>query len=73
MSDYHKKFSIAIVGATGLVGKTFINILKEQNFAVDYLDLYAKNNGVGKIVAFNKKEYVVKKLDENFSPNTDFV
>lgn len=73
MSDYHKKFSIAIVGATGLVGKTFIKILKEQNFPVSRLELYAKNNGVGKIVSFDKKEYIVKKLDESFSPNTDFV
>ena len=27
-----KKYNVAVVGATGLVGQTFLKVLKERNF-----------------------------------------
>ena len=36
-----KKYNVAIVGATGLVGQTFFMVLKERNFPVEKLYLYA--------------------------------
>lgn len=40
-----KKFSVAIVGATGLVGKTMINVLHERNFPLNDLVLFGATNG----------------------------
>ena len=30
-----KNYKVAIVGATGLVGRTFLKVLKERNFLVE--------------------------------------
>ena len=36
-----KNYKVAIIGATGLVGRTFLKVLKERNFPVEKLYLYA--------------------------------
>ena len=36
-----KKYNVAVVGATGLVGQTFLKVLKERNFPIENLYLYA--------------------------------
>ena len=38
-----KNYTVAVVGATGLVGKTMLKVLKERNFPVGELVLYAFN------------------------------
>ena len=37
----NKKYNVAVVGATGAVGKTMIRILEERKFPVDQLYLLA--------------------------------
>ena len=32
-----KKVNLAVVGATGMVGRTFLKVLKEKNFPIDNL------------------------------------
>ena len=47
------KLHIAIIGATGLVGKTAIKVLDEMNFPFDKLSLFASERSKGEIVVNN--------------------
>jgi aspartate-semialdehyde dehydrogenase len=63
-----KKYNVAIVGATGAVGKTMIRILEQRNFPVDQLYLLASERSAGETLSFNKKQYTVENLaDFDFS------
>lgn len=67
-----KKYNVAIVGATGLVGRTFLKVLKERNFPVEKLYLYASARSAGKTVNFVGKDYTVIELkDENIKDDID--
>lgn len=67
-----KKYSVAVVGATGLVGRTFLKVLTERNFPVGELYLYASARSAGKKVKWNGKEYTVIELkDENIRDDID--
>ncbi len=48
---------IAIIGVTGLVGRTFLKILEERNFPVTELIPVASEKSVGKKILFGNKEY----------------
>ena len=67
-----KKYNVAIVGATGLVGQTFLKVLKERNFPVEKLYLYASARSAGKTVNVVGKDYTVIELnDENIKDDID--
>ena len=67
-----KKYNVAIVGATGLVGRTFLKVLKERNFPVEKLYLYASARSAGRTVNFVGKDYTVIELkDENIKDDID--
>lgn len=55
---------IALVGATGLVGSTMLQILEERNFPVTELLLVASEKSVGKKLSWKGKEYTVLSADE---------
>lgn len=59
-----KKYNVAVVGATGLVGQTFLKVLKERNFPIENLYLYASARSAGKNVEFDGKEYTIIELNE---------
>lgn len=46
---------IAIVGATGLVGRMMLKVLQERNFPITKLTLLASNNSKGKSITFKNK------------------
>ncbi len=50
----NKKSTVAVVGATGLVGKTMLTVLKERNFPLSDLILYA-NKGCNIDTPFGEK------------------
>lgn len=52
---------IAIVGATGLVGSTFLKVLEEYKTKADYY-LFASHRSAGKIIKFMNKDYTVIEL-----------
>ncbi len=58
------KLNIAIVGATGLVGRTFLKVLEERNFEINKLYLYASASSKGKKMKFGDKQYEVIELSE---------
>ena len=63
-----KKYNVAVVGATGAVGKTMIRILEERKFPVDNLYLLASERSAGDTISFNSKQYTVENLgDFDFS------
>ncbi|MDH6458578.1 aspartate-semialdehyde dehydrogenase [Fusobacterium sp. PH5-7] len=63
---------IAIVGATGLVGKTFLKVLEERDFDITELYLFASKRSAGNKVIFKNKEYTVEELTEgSFDRNID--
>ncbi len=57
-----REFSVAVVGATGLVGETLVQVLEERNFPVGELQPLASNRSLGKSVTFRGKSYPVREL-----------
>ena len=66
-------YNVAIVGATGLVGGTFLKVLAEQKFPIKNLKLLASARSAGKIIEFCGKEYVVEELKETSFEGIDLV
>ena len=52
----------AIVGATGLVGSTFLKVLEEKKLPIDEYYLFASKNSKGKKIIFMEKEHIVEEL-----------
>lgn len=59
-----KQYNIAVVGATGLVGSTFLKVLAEKNFPIRTLYLFASKKSEGKKIVFQNKSYEVIALEE---------
>ena len=55
---------IAVVGATGNVGREILNILAERKFPADEVVALASRNSLGQKVTFGDKELTVKVLDD---------
>lgn len=63
-----KLYNVAVVGATGAVGRTMLNILEQRKFPVDNLYLLASERSAGEKITFNNKQYMVENLaDFDFS------
>ncbi len=60
-----KKYNIAVVGATGMVGRTFLKVLEEVKLPVENYYLFASKRSAGSKVTFMGKEYTVEELNEN--------
>lgn len=58
------KPNIAIVGATGLVGTTFLKVLEELDFPFEHLYPMSSAKSKGKTVKCKGREYVVEELTE---------
>ncbi|MBR7162774.1 MAG: aspartate-semialdehyde dehydrogenase [Clostridia bacterium] len=57
-----KKFNIAVVGATGMVGNKFLEVLEEKNLPVDSYYLFASSRSAGKKIDFVGKSHTVIEL-----------
>ena len=64
-----KKVNVALVGATGMVGRTFIKVLEERNFPIDNIYLFSSAKSAGKTVNVFGKDVVVEELNENSFDN----
>lgn len=73
MKKLEKKsaYNVAIAGATGAVGETFLQILEERNFPIDNLKLLASERSVGKKIKFKNKEHTVEELTHNSFDGVD--
>jgi len=59
----NRKFNVAVVGATGAVGETMLDILAERKFPVNQIYALASNRSAGKRVQFGSKKIVVQELE----------
>lgn len=67
-----KKYNVAVVGATGLVGQMMLKVLEERKFPVDQLYPMASYRSAGKTVKFNGQDYTVEELKpESFDKDID--
>ena len=60
-----KKYKLAIVGATGLVGRTVLKVLEERNLPISEYVLFSSKKSAGKAILFNNQEYIVRELDDH--------
>ncbi|WZL74470.1 aspartate-semialdehyde dehydrogenase [Clostridiaceae bacterium 35-E11] len=58
------KINIAVVGATGMVGRTFLKVLEERDFPFENLYVFASAKSAGQKVTCKSKEYTVEELTE---------
>lgn len=58
-------YKLAIVGATGLVGRTILKILEEKDLPIYEYVLFSSSKSAGNIINFKNKDYVVRELTEN--------
>lgn len=59
-----KKVKLAIVGATGMVGRTFIQVIEDHDLAFDELYLFASPKSAGEVLEVKGKPYTVEALTE---------
>jgi len=59
-----KATNIAIVGATGLVGKTFIELLESDHFLDSKIHLVASKKSKGQIIFLRNSNHVVSALED---------
>lgn len=68
MSTIQKKPTVAIVGATGIVGTTFLSLFEERSFEYSDLHLVASSRSVGRCLTVSERDYQVCDLaDFNFT------
>ncbi|NLK97213.1 aspartate-semialdehyde dehydrogenase [Defluviitalea saccharophila] len=60
-----KKINLAVVGATGMVGRTFLKVLEERDLPIENFYLFASARSAGSKMTFKGKEYTVEELTEN--------
>ena len=62
-----KRYKMAIVGATGLVGQEFIKVLEQRDFPIDSIQLLASDRSAGKKLFVTHREIEVKEtVPESF-------
>ena len=66
-------YKIAVLGATGAVGREMINVLAEYQIPVDELRLLASARSAGQTVSFAGKEIAVEEAKEDSFEGMDFV
>jgi len=65
-------YVVAVVGATGLVGRTMIKVLEEQDFPVKHLIPLASERSAGAEVSFHGKPIKVQVLKSDSFKGVDF-
>lgn len=68
-----KKYNVAVLGATGAVGREMMKILEERNFPVDTLRCLASKRSVGKKLPFCGKEITVEEATADSFEGMDIV
>ncbi len=59
-----KTYNVAVVGATGMVGSKFLQVLTERKLPVANYYLYASSKSAGKVIDFMGKPHTVIELKE---------
>ena len=68
-----KKYKLALVGATGLVGRKALEVLEEYNLPISEYAFFSSSRSAGTKITFMGKEYTVRELTEtSFDEGFDF-
>lgn len=68
-----KNYKLAIVGATGVVGRCILKVLEEKNLPISKYVLFASSKSAGKQISFMKENYTIQELTEDsFCEGFDF-
>lgn len=59
--------TIAIVGASGAVGREIIDILEKDNIPIDNIRLFGSSRSAGKSIAFKGRQVVIEELNADSS------
>ncbi|UCG54062.1 MAG: aspartate-semialdehyde dehydrogenase [Dehalococcoidia bacterium] len=66
-----KGYRLAIVGATGMIGREFARVLEQRSFPIESIDLLASDRSAGKKLYFSHKEVVVEETTPDSFKNID--
>ena len=66
-----KSLRVAIIGATGLVGRTMLRTMEERGFPIDELIAVASARSVGKTIPFHSGTVQIVGLDDALSAKPD--
>jgi aspartate-semialdehyde dehydrogenase len=59
-----RRFNVAVVGATGMVGQELLKVLRQRDFPTAEIRALASGRSAGQMVAFNGSSLPVQALDE---------
>ncbi|MBT4333626.1 MAG: aspartate-semialdehyde dehydrogenase [Candidatus Cloacimonetes bacterium] len=65
------RVNVAVVGATGAVGREMVKILGERKFPIKDIFLLASEKSAGETIRMNRREYKVEELDNNSFDDID--
>ena len=68
-----KKCNVAILGATGAVGREMLKVLQEYDIPVGELRLLASARSAGEKIAFHDREVVIQEATDSSFDGMDFV
>ena len=60
-----KRYNVAVVGATGLVGREMLKTLSQRNFPINQLKLIASERSEGKKIQFEDRELNVESVKDD--------
>ena len=67
------RYKVAIIGSTGLVGRTVLKILEEKNFTNCTYTLFSSKKSAGTKLQFLGQNYIIQELTEDsFNANFDY-
>jgi len=68
-----KNYKLAIVGASGVVGRTVLDVLNEFDLPISEYTFFASKRSAGNKISFKDTEYIIQELTDNsFDDNFDF-
>ena len=69
----NNKFKVAVVGSTGIVGRTVLKVLEEKNFSNCEYTLFSSSKSAGSRLSFLGQNYIICELTEtSFDYHFDF-
>jgi aspartate-semialdehyde dehydrogenase len=71
MSSSDSRCRVAVLGATGLVGRTMIQVLEERNFPATEIIPLASLRSAGQVVKFKGKEFITRVPSREVFRNVD--
>ena len=67
------RYKVAIVGSTGLVGRTVLKVLEEKNFQNCTYTLFSSKKSAGTKLQFLRQNYIIQELTEDsFNSHFDY-